>query len=215
MKPIKYSLTKQIADQIEQDISIGKYAIGDKIPTEPELCALFGVSRNTIREAMQSLIHAGILEARQGDGTYVIAKERLQVVFFDLMHKTTKLEINEVRNLLETHIVLSATQNATQEDIASMEYHLNRRNNSSDTVKENTDNDILFHQSIAIATHNNLLIHMYQYVSQYFIAFILEKFENTQSDYSYIDGLHNDLFLAIKNKDTIIAQKTIEKILTL
>lgn len=104
MKPIKYSLTKQIANELEEKIQSGQYNIGDKIPTEPELVDHFGVSRNTIRESVQALIHAGLLEARQGDGTYVVAMEKLQVELFTLMSKTEKQEIQEARNLLEEYI---------------------------------------------------------------------------------------------------------------
>lgn len=104
MKPIKYSLTKQIANELEEKIQSGQYNIGDKIPTEPELVDHFGVSRNTIRESVQALIHAGLLEARQDDGTYVVAMEKLQVELFTLMSKTEKQEIQEARNLLEEYI---------------------------------------------------------------------------------------------------------------
>jgi len=215
MKPIKYSLTKQIANEIENQIKSGEYKIGDKIPTEPELVEYFQASRNTIRESVQSLIHAGILEAKQGKGTYVIASERLQVDFFCLMDKTKKEEILEVRNLLEEHIVVSAALNATDEDLLKIEKSLYQRNNYSQIVRENTEADMAFHIDISIATHNSLLINIYKYVSQYFNEFIAESLTINKDKQEYIDSLHMELFDAIKTKNCINAKETIFKIINL
>lgn len=213
MKPIKYSLTKQIVNELEEKISSGEYEVGSKIPTEPELIELFGVSRNTLREAVQALIHAGLLEARQGDGTYVIAKEKFQVELFNFLGKTQKQEIEEVRKFLEEYIVTSAINNATEDDLHNIEHCLNQRNVSADTIKENTILDMNFHTAIALATHNTILINMYQYVSQYFNEYIAEKLSYETNEPEYIDNLHTKLYLAIKNKDSIEAKEIILKII--
>lgn len=215
MKPIKYSLTKQIANELEKTIQSEEYKIGDKIPTEPELVNHFGVSRNTIREAVQALILAGLLEARQGDGTYIVAKQRLQVEFFSLLSKTEKQEIQEVRNLLEEYVVVSASLHATKEDLSQIESYLDQRNITSDTIRENTKADMAFHTAIAFATHNSLLINMYQYVSQYFNEFIAEKYAAHKDKQEYIDTLHKELFASIKNKDCDKSKEIISKIITL
>lgn len=62
-KPIRISLPKQISIEIEKAIKKGTFKIGEKIPSEPDLVKTFEVSRNTIREAIQSLIQAGVLTA--------------------------------------------------------------------------------------------------------------------------------------------------------
>src|SRR4051812_11560502 len=66
-------LIEQVIDQLREQIVAGTWAIGTRIPTEAELAQLTGTSRNTVREAVQSLVHAGLLERRQGSGTYVLA----------------------------------------------------------------------------------------------------------------------------------------------
>ena len=66
-------LIEQVIDQLREQIVAGTWAIGARIPTEAELAQLTGTSRNTVREAVQSLVHAGLLERRQGSGTYVLA----------------------------------------------------------------------------------------------------------------------------------------------
>ncbi|HHY25905.1 MAG TPA: FadR family transcriptional regulator, partial [Desulfitobacterium dehalogenans] len=70
-KASRSTLVDQVTTQIEQMIESGRWRIGDKIPAEPQLMDMFEVSRNTLREGIQSLVHVGLLETRQGIGTTV------------------------------------------------------------------------------------------------------------------------------------------------
>ncbi|MFD1317126.1 GntR family transcriptional regulator [Loigolactobacillus zhaoyuanensis] len=67
----------QIHNSIKRDIEAGKWAVGDRIPSERELSVTFGVSRMTLRQAIQTLVDEGILERRVGAGTYV-ANQKVQ-----------------------------------------------------------------------------------------------------------------------------------------
>ena len=214
MNIIKNSLPKQVSQAIEELILNDTYKIGDKIPTEPELMEMFKVSRNSVREAIQSLIQAGLLEAKQGKGTFVIAKKRLEVELINSLIKVDNKDISEVRNFLEENIVVLAIKHATEEDLDRIEFSLKNRNNNLDEVKENTEADINFHMSIAQATHNVLLIDLYQYISKYFVTYIASKIEKKES-VEEIDKLHKELFLSIKNRDEISAKEIVKKIISL
>lgn len=214
MNIIKNSLPKQVSQAIEELILNDTYKIGDKIPTEPELMEMFKVSRNSVREAIQSLIQAGLLEAKQGKGTFVIAKKRLEVELINSLIKVGSKDISEVRNFLEENIVVLAIKHATEEDLDRIEFSLKNRNNNLDEVKENTEADINFHMSIAQATHNVLLIDLYQYISKYFVTYIASKIEKKES-VEEIDKLHKELFLSIKNRDEISAKEIVKKIISL
>jgi len=63
-KASRLTLVGQVTAQIEYMIESGQWRVGEKIPPEPELMVKFDVSRNTLREAVQSLVHIGLLEAR-------------------------------------------------------------------------------------------------------------------------------------------------------
>lgn len=215
MKILKNTFAKQVAEVLENKIKNEEYKVGSKIPTEPDLVELFEVSRNTIREAVQSLIQAGLLEARQGKGTYVIAKDRLQINFFSLMDEISIDNIMEVRILLEKYIVESAISNATFEDIKYIEKCLEERNAHLEIIKENTDSDLRFHIAIAQATHNQLLVHIHKYVSSYFNQFISNSLTKNTDKQDFINTLHTKLFLAIKNKNLNEAQATILTIINL
>lgn len=214
MNIIKSSLPKQVSQAIEELILNDTYKIGDKIPTEPELMEMFKVSRNSVREAIQSLIQAGLLEAKQGKGTFVIAKKRLEVELINSLIKVDSKDISEVRNFLEENIVVLAIKHGTEEDLDRIEFSLKNRNNNLDEVKENTEADINFHMSIAQATHNVLLIDLYQYISKYFVTYIASKIEKKES-VEEIDKLHKELFLSIKNRDEISAKEIVKKIISL
>ena len=67
----------QIHDQIKAEVESGKWAIGDRLPSERDLSIQFGVSRMTLRQAIQTLADEGVLERKIGSGTYV-AKKRVQ-----------------------------------------------------------------------------------------------------------------------------------------
>ena len=66
-----------VADQLLAEIEDGRYEVGSKLPTEAELCARFGVSRSTIRQALGEIENSGVVERRQGSGTTLMARRRL------------------------------------------------------------------------------------------------------------------------------------------
>ena len=209
----KKSLPRQIADDIELNIKKGVYNIGDKLPTEPELVAHYGVSRNTLREAIQSLTNSGILETRQGDGTYVVARERLQVDFFHAMGSTNSENVLEVRNMLENSIVELAIVNATCKDIEDIEHYLALRKAVCESARENTKADLDFHTAIARATHNELIVAIYKYVSAYFNEYIYDKIYRKSQDEQYIDEIPDLLFSAIRDKNVGLAKDCVRKII--
>ena len=62
---------KAIAQALISDIAEGRYAAGDKLPTEAALAARFGVNRHTVRHALSSLVEAGLVRTRRGSGAFV------------------------------------------------------------------------------------------------------------------------------------------------
>jgi DNA-binding FadR family transcriptional regulator len=70
----RLSLVDSAVAELRSAVARGEWPVGERIPTEPRLSEQFGVGRNTVREAVRVLVHAGLLETRQGDGTYVRAR---------------------------------------------------------------------------------------------------------------------------------------------
>ena len=116
-KPKRTSLSSQVVQEIERQIRENVWQLGERIPAEPELAAAFGVSRNTVREALQSLIHAGILAARPGDGTYVQRRSRMESALHSELSLQDIKKVLEARLTLEQGIVALAAANRTDEDL--------------------------------------------------------------------------------------------------
>ena len=95
------TLSTQVARQLEQLITSGEWPVGKRIPAESELVAQLGLSRNTVREALRSLVHTGMLEARVGDGTYVSALSELQTPFVRRVNRARLEDAIELRAVLE------------------------------------------------------------------------------------------------------------------
>src|SRR6187549_2722563 len=121
-------LIEQVIDQLREQILAGTWSIGSRIPTEAELAASTGTSRNTVREAVQSLVHAGLLERRQGSGTYVLASSELAGAVSRRVALASNRDVLEVRRALEVGAARLAAVRRTDEDIARMRELIATRN---------------------------------------------------------------------------------------
>ena len=207
------SLSKQVSDKLENMIEEGEYSVGQRIPTEPELMDMFQVSRNTIREAVQSLTWAGILEVKQGDGTYVRSSSRFRANMAKKYSQTSLNDIKEARNSIEVTIAHLAAGRRTEEDMVQIDEAYSRRKNLVSDIKENTRADMEFHMAIARACHNDILIEIYQSISDYLESHIAER--NMDSDLSQerIDSLHSQLYMAVRNGNPDEASLAVQRIL--
>lgn len=193
---------------MEDLIRRGRWQVGDRIPSEPELAKSFAVSHNTLREALQSLIHAGMLEARPGDGTYVLARDRLSVAMNNRLSESALPKILEARLALEKEIARLAAANRTEDDLRRMGEALAKcREKSGDGI----DDDMLFHARVAAATHNPVLSELYgiiiRYIQQNLGHLLVEK----QYDAGAM-ALHDELAEAIRRRDAERAGEIVERI---
>lgn len=198
-KPVRVSLVKQVLSEMERCIAEDRWPLGSRIPPEPELTALFGVSRNTVREAVQTLIHNGILQARPGDGTYVTACDAFEVVAHKFLQKSKINHVHEARTALGKEIVRLAAVKHTDKDLREMKDWL-------DKCEADAAADMNFHISVAKATHNPILLELYSVIAQYLHIEIANYHKD--NFYSAADqALHVALYEAIRGSDPDEAEK--------
>ena len=207
------SLSKQVSDKLEEMISSGKYNIGDKLPTEPELMEIFQVSRNTIREAIQSLTWSGLLTVKQGDGTYVNASDRFHANMEQKYQEVSLRDIKEARNCIEITIAHLSARRRTPQDVEAIHAMLLKRKALATDSKENTKSDIDFHIAVARACHNAILIDMYESISCYLGNQIAEQNRKSKLTTAEIDDLHEALYRAIEAGEPHRAALSVMKIL--
>lgn len=102
---------------LQQRISAGAWAIGATIPSEPVLMAELGVARTTLREALSTLIHLGMLEANRGLGTVVRTQSMVSTVLAEF---TGDYPNGEVRDLLTTLEARALRLTAVRRDPVSL-----------------------------------------------------------------------------------------------
>jgi GntR family transcriptional repressor for pyruvate dehydrogenase complex len=139
----------------------GQARVGQKLPAERELVEIFGVGRSSVREALKSLSLLGLLEIRQGDGTYVRSPSSdllPQVIEWGLMlseHKTA--EMLEARRVIEVAVAELAAVRRTESDLAVLQDHLEGMRENMKSPQGWVEHDVQFHLAIAHAAHNGAL----------------------------------------------------------
>lgn len=165
-KTNRLTLVEQVALQLESLIESGKWAVGMRIPAEPELTAELNVSRNTLREAIRALIHAGLLKTKQGDGTYVCSSSALGAVLQRRIVRTDTLDTLEVRHALEREGAYLAAQRRTEDEAQELLLQLGRWEAAAKLgdLDAFVTEDIRLHQIILQASRNNILIELYDHI---------------------------------------------------
>ncbi|WP_211747767.1 FadR/GntR family transcriptional regulator [Paenibacillus sp. Marseille-Q4541] len=201
-KTSRQSLTEQIADQIEQLIESGEWPVGKRIPPEPQLMEELQVSRNTLREAIKALTHAGLLKTRQGDGTYVSASSALGPVLHKRVRKTDFIRSLEVRYALEREAAYLAADRRTKQDLEQIRSCLDHRNEAirNEQYEAFAEWDVEFHRAIVAATRNDLLMDLYEHVTGALKEIVTEISVISGID-DHFQDTHEQLMRAIEEQD--------------
>jgi DNA-binding FadR family transcriptional regulator len=153
-------LLDRAVDAIKQHIVLGGLLAGDRLPSEPELAASLGVSRNVVRQALSSLEAVGIVRSEHGRGTFVAelgaASNVLQHLDFwlDIEHLDQR-DYVETRSLFDAGVLRLAMRSATEEDLARLAEVVRRMEaGRPDELRQHHD---AFHQALLEATHNRFL----------------------------------------------------------
>ncbi len=221
-KPIKpKKVSSQIAEQIRSSILAGEFNPGDKLPPERELAEMFGVSRPSVREALNILAAAGLVESYQGGGTVV--KSLVETTTGPPLSELIKaereraLDVIEVRKCMEGWTAYYAAQRALPEDVRKLEAIVAEMERNLDGFKPSQDLDAHFHIVIAQATHNIVWLHLMQSIFDAMKEFqqsVWRAVYLTDEDHRNLFGHHREVFEAIRSKDPERARDVMLKHLT-
>ncbi len=156
-------LVDSVITQLEGEIGAGTWPPGAQLPSETQLAGELGVGRSTVREAVRALVSTGVLESRQGSGTFVRSPRPRPADLAARLRRGGVLEVYEVRQGLELVAARSAAVRRTAEDLASMEEALTRRRRarSAGRTRAFVDADLDFHRSVVAAAHNPVLTDLF------------------------------------------------------
>ncbi|SDX60940.1 FadR/GntR family transcriptional regulator [Pseudomonas salomonii] len=197
---IKRSLVDQALEQLRWRITEGKWAIGERLPTEPELSAELGISRNTVREAMRVLAFSGLIEIRQGDGSYLRSMTDPLGTMRALSH-CTLAQAQETRQILEVEAIGLAALRRTEDDLKGLREALERSGELyHGDLEAYISADLVFHKRLVDAARNPALSELYQYFSSIVGAQLRQTLNISPRRQSVFD-LHSALLDAVENQD--------------
>jgi DNA-binding FadR family transcriptional regulator len=147
--PRRVSAMEAVFGHLRGAIERGDYAVGDKLPSEAELCRTLEVSRPVLREALRALQATGLTVARTGKGTFVVANTVEDPTFGDYAAS----DLVEVRRHVEIPVAGYAARRRTPEDLDRLAHLLERMERETDTTAW-VAMDSLFHLSVAEASRN-------------------------------------------------------------
>ncbi len=190
--------------QLRDQVLSGQWPVGSRLPAETELAQRLEVGRSTIREAIRALVHAGLLETRQGSGTYVRSVTP-SADWEPRLRRAAVLEVYEVREALEVQAARLAASRRTEADISAVRTRLAERERAGDQEASFVEADLAFHRSVVAAAHNALLAEMFDS----FAAALREALIAVRSDHSVRDAgaaaAHARLAAAIEAGDAAAA----------
>ena len=214
LRPIKPKrLSDQIFEQLRDSIYRGQLKPGEKLPPERKLADAFNVSRPSLRAAMDKLTHIGLIEQRQGQGTFVrsLQSRYEQNPLRKVMEgeEVSLVDLLEVRLGLEVQSVAMAATRATDKDISAMEMCVQDMLSRVDEGEVGSEEDVAFHMAIAYATKNSAQIYlMRNFYELLFHAINESRFYLSEAgNLSRMGQQHSEILQCIKGRDPETAQE--------
>ncbi|GAA1918034.1 FadR/GntR family transcriptional regulator [Streptomyces sodiiphilus] len=187
--PRRSALADQVIAELRRQITSGEWPVGFRIPTEPELVEQLGVARNTVREAIRALAHNGLLDIRQGSGTYVAATSELAGVMHRRFADADPQHVAELRSTLEAAAARLAAARRTERDLRLLDTLLERREAAWATgdVERFVEADASFHMAVVKASHNDVLAALYADLGTVLRAFLRHDVGDRLRDEEHLD----------------------------
>ncbi|MDD1502564.1 FadR/GntR family transcriptional regulator [Lysinibacillus sp. CNPSo 3705] len=212
IKPKK--IYEEVSEIIYEKIRTGELKPGDRLDSVEQLAEQLQVSRSAIREALSALKAMGLIEIKQGSGTFVKSNQSNQLDFpLSTAILTNKQDIShllEVRKIIEVGAAASAAIHRTEEDIQSMMQILDEMKRVQGDGELGEKVDFQFHTAISAASKNPLLTTILDQVSGLMIATMKETrriwlySKKITSEKLYDE--HMQIFLAIKQQNEELAK---------
>jgi GntR family transcriptional repressor for pyruvate dehydrogenase complex len=208
----------KVADQLKKLISDGAVKVGDRLPPERDLAEQMGVSRASVREALQQLEMQGMLEIVHGGGSVVRNMTGQEIrktleIFLEQDRKRV-LELAELRAFMEAWAAKEAAKNRTDAELETMRGYLEEMERDFEKGQIRYDIDFKYHTEIAAATHNTIYLHLidniYTLIS-YSIKVHREEVFTGRGDQETILNHHRAVYNAIRDRAPEAAEEAMKE----
>ena len=207
---IRPPLADEVVVRLREAVASGRWAVGERIPPEPELVAEFGISRGTLREAIKALAHAGMFEVLRGDGTYVRATSEIRGTAQRIYREHADEDVLQVRFALDTQAARLAAGTADAGVVSELRALLAQRREAwaASDFQTWAATDWVFHLRVAEASGNPLLHELYDSFGDVFHGTKMAQRLDKGFDGCLAAG-HEDLVDAIEARDGEAAVRTV------
>ncbi|WP_274307505.1 FadR/GntR family transcriptional regulator [Solibacillus daqui] len=205
---------EEVFEVLHEKITSGKLQPGDRLDSVEHLAEQFAVSRSAIREALSALNAMGLIEIKQGSGTFVkqFSEENLHLPLSKTIvsNRDSIPHLLELRKIIEVGTAVSAAKHRSQDDIQKLEQILQKMKEVQGDGELGEQVDFEFHATIAAASQNPLLVNLLAQVSDLMLDTmratrrLLLFSSKTASEQLYDE--HMQIFLAIKQQNTNLAE---------
>ncbi len=212
-KVTRQSIGEQVFEQLKEQIFNNEWKRGEKIPSENDLAVSFGVSRITVRQALQKLTALGLIETRFGEGSFI--REAVPGINMNplipiaYLNENSLMEILEYRKVLEGNVAELATEKASADELEKLEDAYKLMEQVRDDLEKFSKADLNFHLLLANMTKNSLIMqtfHIFNDVLNRAFSQIVSKRGNSAGIY-----YHKLLLEAIKSGNSGEAKKIMQE----
>ena len=203
---------EEVAARLREMIHSGELAAGDRLPPERDLAKTLGVSRPTLRAGIRSLSAVGILQSRQGAGTFVAAAEESPTLdssplrMLSALHGFTSDEMFEARLALEMSIAGLAARRATSEQMTQLAEEIAGMYASLGEPEQYLVHDMRFHQIVAAASGNRILTSLMNMVATILFD-SRSKTVKRAKDLKESAEQHHNIYRALRDRNPDLAEK--------
>ncbi|MEV5828550.1 FCD domain-containing protein [Spirillospora sp. NPDC052242] len=212
-------LVEQAAQRLRGQIADGTWPVGTRLPGETTLARELGVGRSTVREALRALAGAGLVQARQGAGVFVLATEPDED-WRARLRRASVADVYEIREMIEGRAAELAAVRRTDADLDAIERALADRDAArpaagaaGPAVEAFIDADIALHAAIVRAAHNPVLVDLFAEFVPVLREGLLDLtalLDVRRHDLDHGRDAHAALVAAVRDRDPAAAARIIE-----
>lgn len=214
------SSSEEVILHLREMIHRGELQRGDRLPPERDLAKLLGVSRPTLRAGIRSLAAHGVLQSRQGAGTFVVdndgppSLDSNPLRLMASLHGFTSAEMFEARRSIEMAMAGLAAERANGDNMASMAEELAGMYASLDDPEQYLVHDMHFHQMVAAASGNRILTALMNMVATILLD-VRSKTVKRAKDLKESAEMHRQIYRAIRDHNSEAARSAMRAHLVL
>jgi GntR family transcriptional regulator, transcriptional repressor for pyruvate dehydrogenase complex len=211
--PKRVTAAELVVGHVRKLIEGGQVKSGDRLPPERELAQELGVSRPSVRSGLKSLAAMGVVQIRQGAGTFitggppVLGTEPLR--FLAALHGFSRTQMFEARLVLEVSVAALAAERAASDKIIAISDETTGMFASLGTPDTFLEHDIRFHQAVAAAADNPILASVVEMIAKMFYELRRASIAGA-TDLKQAADEHRAIYQAIRARDPELARKAME-----